>query len=512
MTVFASVATADPAAMTPLRPGVAGLDQALHRRDHVRRGERGAVLPGHALAQLERPHLEGRVGRPRQGQTRRDVGGVGGQGAQELERLRGDPVARQVDHRDRVQALRTLAGDPDRAAGLARGRGAARARRRRRRARAAPALPAAAGARARRGAAACRDDHADRAHRESEDRGALDELAAAQSPGGDTPRRRRAAVGPPIGAPCPTRNSPSTRSPPASASLGDDAGQRSCARSRRARPHVPPAGPRCSERYWRPYPLSTNRRVAAGRYSRRAHHRHPPDRLILPLDPSFPAAWDPVPRRSFAATIVRVETDEGVVGIGSGDTMDGFEAFEHLFVGEDPLAIARHVRVLETIDFHAGRYWPLEAALWDILGQVAGLPVATLFGGATDGLPVYASCGMLLPPAARAESALRLRDEGFRRAQDPGRSAPARGGSRRGRRDARRGRRVDGDHGRHQPGLADGRRHVALARPGRRPRDRRAARGRSTSCGWRSPWRARTCAGLAALRARRRGSASPAAR
>lgn len=138
------------------------------------------------------------------------------------------------------------------------------------------------------------------------------------------------------------------------------------------------------------------------------------ERLVVPLDPPFAAAWDPIPRRSFAATIVRVETDEGVVGIGSGDTMDGFEAFEHLFIGEDPLAIARHVRALETIDFHAGRYWPFEAALWDIVGQVAGLPVATLFGGATDGIPAYASCGSLLPPTARAESALRLREEGFR--------------------------------------------------------------------------------------------------
>jgi D-galactarolactone cycloisomerase len=137
------------------------------------------------------------------------------------------------------------------------------------------------------------------------------------------------------------------------------------------------------------------------------------ERLVVPLDPPFPAAWDPVPRRSFSATIVRVETDEGVVGVGSGDTMDGFEAFERLFVGADPLAIARHVRTLETIDFHAGRYWPLEVALWDIAGQVAGLPVATLFGGAVDGIPVYASCGMLLPPEARAESALRLRAEGF---------------------------------------------------------------------------------------------------
>jgi L-alanine-DL-glutamate epimerase-like enolase superfamily enzyme len=136
-------------------------------------------------------------------------------------------------------------------------------------------------------------------------------------------------------------------------------------------------------------------------------------RLVEPLQPGFSAAWDPVPRRSFSATVVRVRTDEGVTGIGSGDTMDGFEAFEHLFVGRDPLQIARHVRTLETIAFHAGRYWPLEAALWDICGQVAGLPVATLFGGSTDSLPAYASTGVLLEPTERAETALRLRAEGF---------------------------------------------------------------------------------------------------
>ena len=138
------------------------------------------------------------------------------------------------------------------------------------------------------------------------------------------------------------------------------------------------------------------------------------ERRSIELDPPFHAAWDPEPRRSFEATLVLVETDEGLTGIGSGDTMDGFEAYEDLFVGGDPLAIARHVRVIETIDFHAGRFWPLEAALWDISGQVAGLPVATLFGGAADGIPAYASCGMLIPAAARAEAALRLREEGFR--------------------------------------------------------------------------------------------------
>jgi len=138
------------------------------------------------------------------------------------------------------------------------------------------------------------------------------------------------------------------------------------------------------------------------------------NRMRLPLDPPFFAAWDPVPRRHFDATLVRVETDEGVTGYGSGDTMDGFEPYAELFVGRDPLRIAAHVAVLETISFHAGRYWPLEAALWDIAGKVAGLPVSVLFGGAADGLPAYASFGELRRPEERAEAALAAVAAGFR--------------------------------------------------------------------------------------------------
>jgi L-alanine-DL-glutamate epimerase-like enolase superfamily enzyme len=114
------------------------------------------------------------------------------------------------------------------------------------------------------------------------------------------------------------------------------------------------------------------------------------DRMRLVLDPPFDAAWDSVPRRHFDATLVRVETDAGITGYGSGDTMDGFEAFAEEFIGKDPLQIANHVKALETISFHAGRYWPLEAALWDILGKACGQPVATLFGGAADRLPACA--------------------------------------------------------------------------------------------------------------------------
>jgi L-alanine-DL-glutamate epimerase-like enolase superfamily enzyme len=138
------------------------------------------------------------------------------------------------------------------------------------------------------------------------------------------------------------------------------------------------------------------------------------DRMRLPLDPPFVAAWDPVPRRHFDATLVRVETDEGVTGYGSGDTMDGFEAFADLFVGRDPLRIASHVAAIETVNFHGGRYWPLEAALWDIAGKVCGQPVSVLFGGARQSLPAYASFGELKTPGAAAEAAMAAVAAGFR--------------------------------------------------------------------------------------------------
>ncbi|HEY2723247.1 MAG TPA: mandelate racemase/muconate lactonizing enzyme family protein [Pseudonocardiaceae bacterium] len=138
------------------------------------------------------------------------------------------------------------------------------------------------------------------------------------------------------------------------------------------------------------------------------------DRLRLALDPPLRAAWDPEPRRHFDATIVRVHTDEGVTGIGSGDTMAGFDAVRHLFVGTDPLDISRHVKAIETANFHGGSYWPLEAALWDIVGKVAGLPVSVLFGNAARRLPGYASCAELKAPAERVEAALAARERGFR--------------------------------------------------------------------------------------------------
>jgi len=137
-----------------------------------------------------------------------------------------------------------------------------------------------------------------------------------------------------------------------------------------------------------------------------SHHR-------LPLAPAFNASWDSKPRVHFDATIVRVRSDTGLEGVGSGDRMLGFEGHEHLFLGEDPLALERHYRVLANIDFHYGRCWPLDLALWDLAGKILGQPCWKLLGGLSRRVRAYASSATLRDPAAQAEAAERYLALGF---------------------------------------------------------------------------------------------------
>ncbi len=132
----------------------------------------------------------------------------------------------------------------------------------------------------------------------------------------------------------------------------------------------------------------------------------------LPLDPPFLASWDPNPRRTFTNTVVRVRAGD-YEGVGSGDAMLGFPGHEHLFIGQDPFQIERHVRVLDNLQFHYGRMWPLEVALWDLMGQMTGQPLWKLLGGRSPRVPLYASCGERKPAAERAESARVLQAAGF---------------------------------------------------------------------------------------------------
>jgi len=125
----------------------------------------------------------------------------------------------------------------------------------------------------------------------------------------------------------------------------------------------------------------------------------------LPLEPPFHASWDPRPRTSHTCTLVRVRAGEHE-GVGSGDAMLGFAGHEQLFIGHDPFDIERHVHILDNLQFMYGRMWPLEVALWDLMGKASGLPLWKLMGGRSAKVPLYASCGERRPAAERAASAI----------------------------------------------------------------------------------------------------------
>ena len=136
------------------------------------------------------------------------------------------------------------------------------------------------------------------------------------------------------------------------------------------------------------------------------HHR-------LLLDPPFNASWDSAPRRHFDATVVKVATEDGLTGWGSGDVMLGFAGNEPLFLGRDPRDIERHHAVLSHLNFHYGRCWPLDLALWDLIGKIAGEPCWRLLGGASQRVRAYASSGVLRGPSEMADAAERFLGEGF---------------------------------------------------------------------------------------------------
>ena len=133
----------------------------------------------------------------------------------------------------------------------------------------------------------------------------------------------------------------------------------------------------------------------------------------LPLDPPFPASWDPQPRTKFPVTIVRVRDSDGREGVGSGDVMYGFADYARYFIGEPAGDLERHAAVLANIEFHAGRPWPLDLALWDLAGKTAGTPVWRMLGGISPRLRTYASSGVRRPIDQMVDMAHRMVDAGF---------------------------------------------------------------------------------------------------
>ena len=129
------------------------------------------------------------------------------------------------------------------------------------------------------------------------------------------------------------------------------------------------------------------------------------------------------------AVLVKVGTDEGVVGFGEscawepefyGETVESITSTLETYIapkllGKDPLQL--HV-LLATVDAALARVTcvkeGVDLALHDLVGKLLGVPVYVLLGGAfRDRIQVASEIG-IASPEEMADSALRLRRLGFR--------------------------------------------------------------------------------------------------
>ena len=108
---------------------------------------------------------------------------------------------------------------------------------------------------------------------------------------------------------------------------------------------------------------------------------------------------------NFDWTFVRLETDEGLRGLGECFFAPGLTAMlrslEPLLLGEDPRDVHRLFRKLQLSTSGAGSVAGIiynaisgiEAALWDLTGQALGVPIYRLLGGKfRDQVRIYADC------------------------------------------------------------------------------------------------------------------------
>jgi L-alanine-DL-glutamate epimerase-like enolase superfamily enzyme len=114
-----------------------------------------------------------------------------------------------------------------------------------------------------------------------------------------------------------------------------------------------------------------------------------------------------IDRLKVRGTLVRVYTDEGLVGLGEAPSFPGLrglieEGFKPIVLGKDPRQV---VRLWDEMFYGTTRTGPkglqttaigaLDIACWDIVGKAAGLPLSQVLGGpARTTIPVYLSLGL----------------------------------------------------------------------------------------------------------------------
>jgi L-alanine-DL-glutamate epimerase-like enolase superfamily enzyme len=154
----------------------------------------------------------------------------------------------------------------------------------------------------------------------------------------------------------------------------------------------------------------------------------------LPLSIPFgygraPADWRGGPGSRLNILLVRVETDQGLVGWGEAFSYNCLGAVKAaveemvapLVVGRDPADIAGLHHELQMTLHLFGRYGitlfaisGLDIALWDLAAKAQGVPLCRLLGGAPGrSLPAYASLFRYGDPEGVAEATRRALAEGY---------------------------------------------------------------------------------------------------
>jgi L-alanine-DL-glutamate epimerase-like enolase superfamily enzyme len=133
----------------------------------------------------------------------------------------------------------------------------------------------------------------------------------------------------------------------------------------------------------------------------------------------------------FDSTLVRVETDAGLVGHGevcplgpaylpayAEGVRAGIAVLAPSLIGEDPRELERLNRRMDAaLKGHPYVKSGIDIACWDILGQAAGLPVSTLLGGRYgEDFVLYRAISQQ-SPEEMAKNVAGYRAEGYRRFQ-----------------------------------------------------------------------------------------------
>jgi L-alanine-DL-glutamate epimerase-like enolase superfamily enzyme len=129
------------------------------------------------------------------------------------------------------------------------------------------------------------------------------------------------------------------------------------------------------------------------------------------------AAWNPgtvTTWRIGGGSIVEIQTDQGLSGIGPGIDPGGLEAAKAQLVGMDPFSVEQLAGPLRYYTGSPRTVSGLEIALWDLIGKAAGQPLYKIWGAAKNRVPAYASMIQLSTPEERVRMAVELKSQGWK--------------------------------------------------------------------------------------------------